>query len=296
MRTDVRSATSPTVNNEPQSYKSRKDSCLSPTACHPVKGTFQVTMPNMTEACGEEHKSYQLKIMETSSSIVPVSSAHISLEQAVILVLAIEKFKALVKQRHLPEDWKHDGASFTDSYLLGDFNAVMEDVDPYIIHDTAGSSACRFRFMQSVQQHFMDDRNRSLILSENLQLLAVSLQRPADAVQLDVRYYKSTGTNTELLPVVLGLNRENLFITCTGPRERPKLKIEKWEENLRNISSTTDLLRFMFYKRAGSAGLYFELESAMYRGWYISTSQKNGQPIEMDVKGSNKRVTIFTAD
>ncbi|XP_048477238.1 interleukin-1 beta-like, partial [Rhincodon typus] len=176
------------------------------------------------------------------------------------------------------------------------FASFSADIDPCVTHDTAGSSTCLFRFMRSEKHHFTDDRERSLILSENLQLLAVSLQRPADAVQLDVRYYKSTGTNPELLPVVLGLNSQNLFITCTGPQERPTLKIEKWDENLRNISSTTDLLRFVFFQRAGSAGLYFELESAMYRGWYISTSQRNGQPIEMDVKGSSKRVTIFTAD
>eukprot|EP00061_Rhincodon_typus_P005251 g24530.t1 len=80
----------------------------------------------MMEACGGEHESYQLKIMGTSSAIVPVSGAHLSLEQAVMLALAIEKFKAAVKQQHLPEDWKHDGTSFKDSDLLGDFNAIME--------------------------------------------------------------------------------------------------------------------------------------------------------------------------
>ncbi|XP_072410477.1 interleukin-1 beta-like [Chiloscyllium punctatum] len=305
MRTELRSVSVPTDQEEvqrPFSYKCRRESAGSPGTCVPPQTPLQVKIPDKMEACGgpdggEEHESYQLKIMGASSAIVPLGSTRLSLERAVMLVLAIEKFKAGLQRHPMPEGWAHDSSAFADSDLLGDFGAIMEEIDPCLISDgVTESSTCRFRFVHTERRRLTDDRDRALILAQDLQLLAVSLRNSVDAVQLDVRYYKSTGDQPEMLPVVLGVSHQNLFITCTGPQERPRVRIEKWDETLWNISSTTDLLRFVFFKRVGSGGHYFELESAMYRGWYISTALSEGQPIEMDVKGNRKRVTIFTAE
>ncbi|XP_060678531.1 interleukin-1 beta [Hemiscyllium ocellatum] len=305
MRTELRSVSVPARQDEAQrpfSYKCRKDSAGSQSTCVPLQSPLQVKIPNKMEECGgpdggEEHESYQLKITGASSAIVPMGSTHLSLERSVMLVLAMERLKAGLQRHPSPEGWAHDSSAFADSDLLENFAAIMEEIDPCLISDgVTESSSCRFRFVHTECRRLTDDRDRALILAQDMQLLAVSLRSPVDAVQLDVMYYKSTGDQPEMLPVVLGVSHQNLFITCTGPQERPRVRIEKWDENLRNISSATDLLRFVFFKRVGSGGHYFELESAMYRGWYISTALSDGQPIEMGVKTNRKRVTIFTAE
>ncbi|GCB77068.1 interleukin-1 beta [Scyliorhinus torazame] len=301
MRTEIGPVTIPTVENEPRrtfSVKRNKDSRLtSPTACPQIK--VPESSPNLTEAdsasCRGERGSYQLKITGSSSAITAVGSASLSLEQAVMLVLAVEKFKLKLK-RPSSDGWEYGGSSFTDADLLGNFDARLEDAITCTSYDDVERAACSFRFMRSERQQMTDDQDRSLILSENLQLLAMSLQQSKDAVQLDVRYYKTTPSTEDDLPVVMAINNQNLFLSCVGTQDRPRVQLEKWDRKLQNISSSTDLLRFVFFKKVSSSGLYFELESAMYRGWYISTSRRNRQPIELDEKENHKRITFFTAD
>ncbi|XP_038641593.1 interleukin-1 beta isoform X2 [Scyliorhinus canicula] len=301
MRTETGPVTIATVEHEPRrtfSVKRTKDSRLtSPTTCPQIK--VPESSPNLTETdgacCRAERGSYQLKITGTSSAISAVGSASLSLEQAVMLVLAVEKFKLKLK-RPSRDGWVYDGPSLTDADLLGNFDALLEDAITCTSYGEVEQAACSFRFMRSEQEHLTDDQDRSLILSENLQLLAMSLQQSKDAVQLDVRYYKTTPTTEDDLPVVMAISNQNLFLSCVGTQDSPRVQLEKWDRKLQNISSTTDLLRFVFFKKVSSSGLHFELESAMYRGWYVSTSRRNRQPIELDEKKNHKRITIFTAD
>ncbi|XP_078421459.1 interleukin-1 beta-like [Cetorhinus maximus] len=307
MRTEVGPVTIPMVENESRrtlGYKCNKDSRLtSPTLCPQIKSPFQETAPNLMEtssassaSCQAERVSYQLQISSTSSAITAVGNASLSLEQAVMLVLAVEKFKQKLKQPS-GDGWEYDGGSFMDTDLLGNFSAIIEEATTCSSYDAAENVSSTYRFVSSECHQMKDDQDRSLILSENLQLLAMSLQQPKNAVQLDMRYYKTAaGNDVEGLPVVLKISSQNLYLSCTGPQDRPIMQLEKWDQNLKNINGATDLLRFVFFKKVFSSGLHFELESAKYHGWYISTSKKNRQPVEMDEKENHKRITVFTAD
>ncbi|XP_067879496.1 interleukin-1 beta [Heterodontus francisci] len=301
MRTQVGPVTIPMAENESRrtyGFQSSSDSCLtSPTSRPLAKGP---TAPNLAEASAaagqqSERGNYQLRITGTSSTIAAVGDAKLSLEKAVMLVLAVEKFKKQLRQPSA-DGWAHDGISISDIDLLGDFDALVEEAITCISADDTEHTSSSYRFLRSERQQMKDDHDRSLILSENLQLLAMFVQQPKEAAQLDVRYYKTTVDEDNYLPVVLGIGRKNLFLSCTGPQDRPRIRVEKWDENLQNISSATDLLRFVFFKKVSSSGLYFELESALYRDWYVSTSQKNRQPVEMDIKENHNRITIFTAE
>ncbi|XP_078094685.1 interleukin-1 beta-like [Mustelus asterias] len=302
MRTEGGVVTIPMVENEPRrtfSVKRKRDSHLTSPTAGPQTKSSEIFNPNPTEVdsscCQAERGSYQLKISSTSSAISAAGSASLSLERAIMLVLAVEKFKSKLR-RPSSDGWQRDGAPFADTDLLGNFDALLEEAFTCTSYDDVEMAACSYRLMSSERQQMKDDRDQSLILSENLQLLAMSLQQPKDAVQLDVRYYKTTPSNEDNLPVVLSISSQNLFLSCVGPEDRPRLHLEKWDRKLQNISSTTDLLRFVFFQKVSSSGGHFELESAMFRGWYLSTSRKNRQPVELDVKENHKRITIFTSD
>ncbi|XP_078285112.1 interleukin-1 beta [Rhinoraja longicauda] len=268
----------------------------SPTSSPRVKSPFQkgLSCPMESKPACPLAESYQLKITGKSSSITATSPAKFTLEKAVMLALAVERFKKRLG-RPCRDGWGCEASCFQDTDLVGNFNALIEEAISYTSYEDAEMAVGSYRFMQSECQQVKDDHDKSLKLSDNLQLMAMFLQQPNDEVTLNMRYYKATASEYNHLPVVLGINNENLFVSCTGSQENPRLKVEKWDQTLHNISSATDLLRFVFFKKVSNAGHTFEFESAMYRGWYISTSHKNKQPVEMDVKEHHKRITIFTA-
>ncbi|XP_051897006.1 interleukin-1 beta isoform X1 [Pristis pectinata] len=300
MRTEAGTITIPMAESESLrslSYRHNGDCHItSPTSCPRVKSPFQKTLPSPVELSTARHQSdsYQLKITGKSSSISTAGSAKLTLEKAVMLALVVERFKKKLEQP-CREGWSCESACFEDSDLLGNFNALVEEAITYTSCEDAEVVPSSYRFMKSECQQVRDEQDKSLKLSENLQLLAMFLQQPKDEVTLNVRYYKANASEINYMPVVLGINDQNLFLSCTGPQDNPRMEVEKWDQNLHNISSATDLLRFVFFKKVSSAGHYFEFESAKYRGWYISTSRRNKQPVEMDVKEHHKRITIFTA-
>uniref|UniRef100_UPI00398F14C6 interleukin-1 beta-like n=1 Tax=Pristiophorus japonicus TaxID=55135 RepID=UPI00398F14C6 len=303
MKTEVGPVTIPMVDSESRrtfSHRRRRNSRLtSPVSCPQLKSLFQETLPKVMETSTANHRadgeSYQLEITGTSSSITTAGNAVLSLEKAVMLVLAVEKFKKGLG-RPSSNGWGHKGTSFKGSELLGSFNALVEEAITCISYDDTEQANSSYRFMRSERTQVKDEQDKSLMLSDNLQLVALFLQEPKDEVTLDVRYYKTAVSTENDLPVVLGINRRNLFLSCTGSHDRPRMQVEKWDKTLQNISSATDLLRFVFYKKDSSSGEDFEFESAMYRGWYISTSRKSKQPVDMDRKEHRKRITIFTAE
>ncbi|XP_032870030.1 interleukin-1 beta [Amblyraja radiata] len=297
MRTEVGTISIPMAESESLRtlhYQHSVDFHLtSPTSCPRVKTPFQKSLSMESKPASFLAESYQLKITGKSSSITAASSAKFTLEKAVMLALAVERFKKKLRQ-----PWRDglgsEASCFQDTDLLGNFNVLIEEAINYTSYEDTEMAVGSYRFMQSECQQVMDDHDKSLKLSDNLQLTAMFLQQPNDEVTLNVRYYKATTSENNHLPVVLGINNENLFVSCTGPQDSPRMKVEKWDQTLHNISCATDLLRFVFFKKISNAGHTFEFESAMYRGWYISTSHKNKQPVEMDVKEHHKRITIFT--
>uniref|UniRef100_A0A4W3I2N9 Interleukin-1 beta n=1 Tax=Callorhinchus milii TaxID=7868 RepID=A0A4W3I2N9_CALMI len=84
-----------------------------------------------------------------------------------------------------------------------------------------------------------------------------------------------------------------LFLSSFLKRGLLHPSTQEWNNNLNDISSATKQLRFVFFKKVSDMGSTFEFESANHRGWYISTSKKNRQTVEMEVKEKN-RITVFT--
>ncbi|XP_072122757.1 interleukin-1 beta-like [Mobula birostris] len=269
---------------------------ISPTSCPWVKSPFQKTLPSPMELSTARHHSdsYQLKITGEFLSISTAGSAKLTLEKAIMLALAVEKFKKKLQQP-CTDSWDCESTCFGDTDLLGNFNALVEEAITYTNYEDAEVVSSSYRFMKTECQQVRDEQDKCLKLSENFQLLAMFLQQPSDEVTLNVRYYKATAGEVNYLPVVLGINNQNMFLSCSGPPDNPRMRVEKWDQNLQNISSATDLLRFVFFKKVSGAGHYFEFESALHHGWYISTSHRDKQPVEMDEKKHHNRITIFTA-
>ncbi|XP_059815628.1 interleukin-1 beta-like [Hypanus sabinus] len=298
MRTETGSVKIPMAESEPRrssNYWHNSDCHItSPTSCPRVKSPFQKRSSMGLSAAHHHSDSYNLKITGRSSSISTDGSTKLTLEKAIMLTLAVERFKKILQQP-CRDSWGCESTCFEDTDLLGNFNALVEEAITYTDYEDTEVVPSSYRFMKTECQQVRDEQDKCLKLSENLQLLAMFLQQPSDEVTLNVRYYKATASEVNYLPVVLGINNQNMFLSCSGPPDNPRMRVEKWDQNLQNISSATDLLRFVFFKKASSAGHYFEFESALYRGWYISTSSRNKQPVEMDIKEHRKRITIFTA-
>ncbi|XP_007905654.1 interleukin-1 beta [Callorhinchus milii] len=225
-----------------------------------------------------EMESYQLKMLEVPGSASVNSKPARSLQKVFTLVLAVEKFK------------KMTNATFKDSDLLG-FNHMIEEAITRISYDHSTRSNSSYRFWKSESRKVRDYEDKCLVLSPSSKLIALFLQTTEQEVTLDIRHYRTFSGDYQ--PVVLGIRGKNMFLSCTKPHANPELQVEEWNNNLNDISSATKQLRFVFFKKVSDMGSTFEFESANHRGWYISTSKKNRQTVEMEVKEKN-RITVFT--
>ncbi|XP_041706025.1 interleukin-1 beta [Coregonus clupeaformis] len=106
------------------------------------------------------------------------------------------------------------------------------------------------------------------------------------------RYSNICTTINKALPVVLGINNWNLSCSKQTGSETPVLQLECCEDQLTTISAQEDTVRFLFYKRITGISLT-TFESAMYPGWFISTSLEPSQPIELCQKQDVGKLTTF---
>ncbi|KAK1154452.1 interleukin-1 beta-like [Acipenser oxyrinchus oxyrinchus] len=128
---------------------------------------------------------------------------------------------------------------------------------------------------------------------QGAELIAMSLQGPniSQQVTLLLSCYKQTSDHGSGLPVVLGIKGTNYFVSCSGPSDSPVLKLETVvnpEESLKTISTSSDMTRFLFYKREDQIGTS-AFESFRFPGWFISN---DGTTTRVKVAMCNGRQAI----
>ncbi|XP_049909858.1 interleukin-1 beta isoform X1 [Epinephelus moara] len=140
-------------------------------------------------------------------------------------------------------------------------------------------------------------RKHIVLTSEECQLLAVTLKGGNCERKVNfklARYISSIIKPDESLTVLLSL-KSNLHISCSMKDDKAVLTLEECsKEDLKSISEDGDMDRFLFFKRTkGMCENMFE--SVKYRGWFISTSDAENQPVEL-CKVDAKRHLTFRMD
>uniref|UniRef100_A0A3Q2VCU9 Interleukin-1 beta n=2 Tax=Haplochromini TaxID=319058 RepID=A0A3Q2VCU9_HAPBU len=97
------------------------------------------------------------------------------------------------------------------------------------------------------------------------------------------------------LIVVLSINN-NLYMSCRMEDNKVVLFLEvninSHDQYHDDILTDRDMDRFLFYRKTTGISLT-TFESVKFRGWYISTSQQENQPVELCKVDAANRLTSF---
>ncbi|XP_008286888.1 interleukin-1 beta-like isoform X2 [Stegastes partitus] len=206
-----------------------------------------------------------------------ISHHPLTMRQVANLVIAMERLKASTSETVLSTD-------FRDENLL----SIMLDsiVEERIVFERSTVPLDQFSRTGVHQCSVTDSQKRSLVLVQNsMELHAVMLQGGSDnrKVHLNMSTYVHPTPSTEARPVALGIKDSNLYLSChKDGDEPPTLHLEEVtdKDSLLRISSESEMVRFLFYKR--DSGLNIStLMSARFPDWYISTAQQDNKPVEM---------------
>ncbi|XP_034048184.1 interleukin-1 beta [Thalassophryne amazonica] len=106
-----------------------------------------------------------------------------------------------------------------------------------------------------------------------------------------VRYLAPVGGESQI--VALSISQSNWYITCSMKDDKAVLLLEECSgEKLQRINGGEDMDRFLFMKRTRGMSLT-TFESVACRGWYISTSPEDEQPVDMCQVDTSTRLTCF---
>uniref|UniRef100_A0A4W5MXW1 Interleukin-1 n=1 Tax=Hucho hucho TaxID=62062 RepID=A0A4W5MXW1_9TELE len=155
-----------------------------------------------------------------------------------------------------------------------------------------------FERIGSPQQYSLCDcHQKSLVYCHRtMELQAITIQGGNNKrARFNLSRYSNTSTSTTIhqaLPVVLGIDQWKLSCSKQTDSATPVLQLERCEDQLTTIGAQEETVRFLFYKRTTGISLT-TFESAMYPGWFISTSLEPSQPIEMCQKQDVRKLTTF---
>lgn len=210
-----------------------------------------------------------------------ISRHPLTMRQVVNLVIAMERFKTSL-------------SDFRDENLL---SVMLESImEERFVSEESATPSAQFQWTREYQCSVSDSQKRSLVQVPNrMKLHAVMLQAGNDSRKVHLNmstYVNSAPSITEARPVALGIRGSNLYLCCHKDGGNPTLHLEIVEnkEVLKNISSDSDLVRFIFYKQ--DTGLnQSTLRSALDPAWYISTAEQDDTPVKMN-KGASSYCTF----
>ncbi|XP_043938170.1 interleukin-1 beta-like [Protopterus annectens] len=208
---------------------------------------------------------------------------HVTFKTVSNVVRSTIRMKQRFPQRH----------HFSDEDLLGlILNYFVEEPVSFVHYEEQGRSVTNGSLKQTEvkTRTIRDTDHKSLVLKEenSARLVAVHLQSPDShhEVKINLSLYKSQSLSHQ--PVTLGIAGTNYYLSVTGDYSNPVLQLEvESPENLKSINSE-EMYRFVFYKSGEDFSSRFE--SASFPGWFIGTSQKE----EEEVQIVSQRQDMFT--
>ncbi|XP_026198056.1 interleukin-1 beta [Anabas testudineus] len=214
----------------------------------------------------------------------------ISMRRVVNIIIALERLKARSSESVL-------GTEFRDENLL---NLIFENiVEEQIVFECSSAPTDDYTRSDDMEHQcsVTDSKKRSLVLVQNsMELQAMMLQGGNDnrKVYLNMSTYMHPSPITEARPVALCIKGTNLYLSCHEDKSVPTLHLETVEDksNLSIITSGSDMMRFLFYKRDTGVNIS-TLMSARFNGWYISTEDSDNKKVEM-CQETAQRYTTFT--
>ncbi|XP_071339896.1 interleukin-1 beta-like isoform X2 [Trachinotus anak] len=216
-----------------------------------------------------------------------ISHHPMTMKHVANLIIALERLRAGTPESVLSTE-------FSDENLL---DIMLESlVEEYIVPELGSAAPVQYSRTGEYPCSVTDGQKRSLVLVQNsMELHAVMLQAGSEnrKVYLNMATYVHPSPSTEARPVALGIKDTNLYLSCHKKDDVPTLHLEAVEDksSLQRISSDSDLVRFLFYKR--DTGLNIStLMSARFPDWYISTAEQDNKPVEMCMESANRYRTI----
>ncbi|XP_047446906.1 interleukin-1 beta-like [Mugil cephalus] len=203
-----------------------------------------------------------------------ISHHPLKMKHVVNLIIAMERLQAMASESVV-------GTDFRDENLL---NIMLESiVEEKIVFEREAPAPALFSKTGEQQCTMTDSQKRSLV-QNSMELHAVTLQGGSDnrKVQLNMSTYVHPAPSADARPVALGIKDTALYLSCHMDDERPTLHLEEVtnKDSLSKISSESEMLRFLFYKRDTGVNIS-TLMSARFPDWYISTAQQDNKPVEM---------------
>lgn len=210
-----------------------------------------------------------------------------TMKRVVNLIIAMERLKSSGSESLLSTEFRDE--NLLDIML----ESIVEEQTVFKCHS---APPLQYSRMAEHMCSVTDSEKRSLVLVPNsMELHAVLLQGGADSckVHLNMSTYVHPAPSVEARTVVLGIKDTNLYLSCHKDGEEPTLHLETVEdkENLKKISSDSEMVRFLFYKH--DTGLNVStLVSVPYSDWYISTAEENNKPVEMCLESARRHRTF----
>uniref|UniRef100_UPI0037E7647F interleukin-1 beta-like n=1 Tax=Semicossyphus pulcher TaxID=241346 RepID=UPI0037E7647F len=212
-----------------------------------------------------------------------ISQHPLTLRRVVNLIIATERLKSSASESLMSTE-------FRDENLL---SIMLENiVEERVIFERGSAPPDQFSRTGVHQCNVTDSEQRSLVLVKNsMELHAMMLQGGADdrKVHLNMSTYVHPAPSIEARIVALGIKDTKLFLSCHKEGDEATLHLEEVEDkdSLLNISSGSDLVRFLFYKQDTGLNLS-TLVSVPHSAWYISTAKDNNKPVEMCLESSHR--------
>ncbi|XP_015276613.1 PREDICTED: interleukin-1 beta-like [Gekko japonicus] len=216
-------------------------------------------------SCSQVHCACELDIQVKISKTVPTKG----FRKAVVIVVAVEKMKMNARSK-----------VFTDDDLLDILNTILEPVS-FENYELTYATDSFYRFSGAFSYDIQDIKQRSLVLNQPAQLVAMHLQGTNfdRAVRLEMAVYRRKDQQVKN-PIALGIKGSGLCLSCVpkeGAEGQPELQLEK-ESIFRHIDRSK-LGRFIFFRI--DVGNTTRFESAAFPGWFICTSSQPDKAVGM---------------